>query len=222
MFSAFFSTIKRDLLLGWRQGNSSAMVVAFFIMAISLFPFGVGPEMNILGRISAGVLWVALLLSAMLSLDRLFQADFEDGSLEQFTLSPSPLSGHVFAKCVAHWINTAVPLIVATPIMSVLLNLPANALPTMMTAMLIGSPALSFIGAVGASLTVAIRRGGVLVSLLVLPLYIPTLIFGVSAVDGAINNVATGPSLLILGAISLFSMVIGPMAATAAIKMAME
>ncbi len=222
MSRSFFALLKRDLQLGWRQGNTSVMVVAFFIMAISLFPFGVGPEMTVLGRISAGVLWVALLFSAMLSLDRLFQADFEDGSLEQLTLSPTPLSAIVFAKCVAHWINTALPLIIATPIMSVLLNLPSNALPTMIIAMLIGSPALSFIGAVGAGLTVAIRRGGVLVSLLVLPLYIPSLIFGVSAVDGAINNIASGPSLLILAAISLFSMVIGPLAATAAIRLALE
>lgn len=222
MIAMVISMIRRDLILSWRQGNNSAMAIAFFIMAVTLFPFGVGPEMAVLARISAGVLWVALLLSALLSLDRMFHADFEDGSLEQIILSPLPLAASVFAKATAHWISTAVPLIIAAPILSVLLNMPSDGLSPMVYAMLIGSPALSFIGAIGAALTVAMRRGGVLVTLLVLPLYIPTLIFGVSAIDSAVNNVASGPSLLFLGAISLISMAIGPIASAAALKMAVE
>jgi len=220
--SAFFSLIGRDIRLAWRQGNSSVLALAFFLIVVSLFPLGVGPEMKILTRISAGVLWVALLLSALLSLDRMFHADFEDGSLDHIALSPLPLEIIVLAKAVAHWVTTILPLLVVAPLLAVGLNMDTAALPMVIISMAIGSPALSLFGAIGASLTVAMKRGGVLVSLLVLPLYIPTLIFGVSAIDSVINNVVSGPSLLILGAISLFSLALAPFAAAGALRLSLE
>lgn len=219
---AFFSIIIRDVKLAWRQGNSTALALAFFLIAVTLFPLGVGPEMQVLTRISAGVLWVALMLSALLSLDRLFHADFEDGSLDHIALSPLPLEMVVFAKVVAHWVTTILPLLVVSPLLAVGLNMDTVGLPMVIISMAVGSPALSLFGAIGASLTVAMKRGGVLVSLLVLPLYIPTLIFGVSAIDSVINNVVSGPSLLILGAISLFSAVLAPFAAAGALRLSLE
>lgn len=214
--------LRHELHLAWRQGSSSGMAVAFFVIVVVLFPLGVGPELNILSRVSAGVIWVAVLLSALLSLDRLFQADFEDGSLDQFGLIPLPLEIIVAVKAAAHWIATCLPIIVASPVLAILMNMGGEGFGVMLFSLLIGTPALSFIGAIGAALTVAMRRGGVLVSILVLPLFIPTLIFGVSAIDAVLTQTVAGPNLLLLGAVTALAMALAPFAASSALRLAME
>jgi len=214
--------IMRDVRLSLRHGSASTMVVGFFIMVVTMFPFAIGPEQNILQRISVGVIWVAALLSCLLSLDRMFQTDYEDGSLDQFILSPVPLELVVLAKCIAHWLTTSLPLIVITPILGIMMNLPEQGFMPMILTMLIGTPALSFIGGIGASLTVTLRRGGTLLSLLILPLFIPVLIFGVLAVKASIGGYpATAHMMLLLG-FTLFSAAIAPWAGAAAIRSGIE
>ena len=218
----FVLVVGRDVGLAYRQGATSAHAVIFFVLAVTLFPLGVGPEAAVLARISAGVLWVAALLAAMISLDRLFQADFEDGSLELLALGPLPLWSTVLAKCAAHWLTTGVPLVVASPVLALVLNLEAEGYGALVAAMVLGTPSLSLIGAIGAALTVGLRRGGVLVSLLVLPLYIPVLIFGVGAVDAAVRGGGAAAHLMILGALLLFGLVLGPLASSAALRLNLE
>lgn len=207
----FMQLLKHDLQLSWRSGGG-LMVVVFFIIVVALFPLAVGPQSARLADISVGVIWVAALLAGLLSLDRMFQADYEDGSLDQLRLSPLPLELVVLAKAVAHWLGTALPLIIVTPLLGVIMNLPESFYLPLLLSLLVGSPALSFIGAIGAAVTLSVRRGGVLLSLLILPLYVPVLIFGVLAV------MDQGP-LLILGALSLFSLVLAPWAAAAVIRL---
>ncbi len=214
--------LKRDLHLASRQGMDNMMVVMFFVIAVVLFPFGVGPEPNILARIAAGVIMVAALLASMLSLERLFQTDYEDGSLELLSLSPIALEVVVLAKVAAHWLTTGLPLIVAAPLLAVLLNMNAEGFPMLIVALLLGTPSLSLIGAVGASLILGSRRGGVLLALLILPLYIPVLIFGVSAIDAVIGGFAANAQLLILGAFLLGSLALCPWAAAAGVRQAIE
>jgi len=218
----FIELVKRDLALAFRQGMDSLMVVAFFVIAVVLFPFGVGPEVNTLAKIAAGTIWVAALLSSMLSLERLFQTDYDDGSLELLALAPVPLEVTVLAKVVAHWLTTGLPLIVTAPLLAVLMQLPEDGFLTLMGALLLGTPTLSLIGAVGAALILGSRRGGVLLSLLVLPLYIPILIFGVSAVDAAIFDQAVRPHMLFLGALLVGSLALTPWAAAAGLRQALE
>jgi heme exporter protein B len=218
----FFSLVRRDVSLAFRQGSASTMVVMFFILTVTLFPLGVGPEANILQRISSGVLWVAAMLASMLSLDRLFQADFEDGSLDLLTLGSLPLEVTVLAKCLAHWLTTGLPLIIIAPVLGVLLHLEPSGYVTLLITMLLGTPTLSLIGAIGAALTVGVRRGGVLLSLLVIPLYIPVLIFGVGAIDAAIGGLTERPHLLVLAAMLLGSVALCPWAAAAALKLNLE
>ncbi len=220
--SRFVFMVRRDLSLAMRQGMDSAMVVTFFVLAVVLFPFGVGPEPGVLARIAAGVIWVAALLAAMLSLERLFQTDYEDGSLELLALGGMALEVTVLAKVVAHWLTTGLPLIVAAPILAVLMQMPADGFAVLILALLLGTPTLSLIGAVGAALILGSRRGGVLLSLLVLPLYIPVLIFGVSAVDGAITDLSVRPQLFILGGLFVGSLALTPWAGAAAIRQALE
>lgn len=218
----FLAILRRDLAVALAQGSATLLSVAFFVVTITLFPLGVGPETATLARISSGVLWVAALLSVLLSLDRLFQADHEDGSLEQISLGPLPLELVVLAKVAAHWLSTGLPLILAAPILALLLNMPVSGLPVLLLAMALGTPVLSLIGAIGAALTLGLRRGGVLLSLIVLPLYIPVLIFGVAAVDAAISGLGARPHLLILAAMLAPSLVLAPVAAAASIRLAME
>ncbi|MBT3790567.1 MAG: heme exporter protein CcmB [Alphaproteobacteria bacterium] len=218
----FFSLVRRDVALAFRQGSASTMVVMFFILTVTLFPLGVGPEANILQRISSGVLWVAAMLASMLSLDRLFQADFEDGSLDLLTLGSLPLEVTVLAKCLAHWLTTGLPLIIIAPLLGVLLHLETSGYVTLLISMLLGTPTLSLIGAIGAALTVGVRRGGVLLSLLVIPLYIPILIFGVGSIDAAIGGLTERPHLFVLGAMLLGSVALCPWAAAAALKLNLE
>jgi heme exporter protein B len=220
--SAFRRLVQRDLRLALRQGGDAAMVVAFFVLTVVLFPFGVGPEPQLLSRIAPGILWVTALLAALLSLERLFQADYEDGSLEALSLMPLPLEAQVLAKCLAHWLVTGLPLSLTAPVLGLLLQLDAAGYPVLVLGLLLGTPTLSLIGAVGAALSLGARRGGVLLSLLVLPLYIPVLIFGVLAVEQTIGGLAARPHLLLLGALLAAALPLAPVAAAAALRQALE
>jgi heme exporter protein B len=220
--TAFLALVRRDLKLAFAQGGAATMAALFFVLSVTLFPLGVGPEAQVLARIAGGVIWVAALLAAMLSLDRLFQADYEDGSLDLLLLGPLPPSLIVLAKCLAHWLVTGLPLALISPLLAVLMNMPGRDLPVLLLAMLLGTPALSLIGSIGAALTVSVRRGGVLLSLLVLPLFIPTLIFGAGAVEAAATGLGARAHLLILAAISMAALVLAPIASAAALKLAAE
>ncbi len=218
----FTLIVRRELRLALRQAGDTAVIVMFFLLAAILFAFGVGPEPNILARIATGVVWVTALLAAMLSMERLFQADFEDGSLEQLALAPLPLEMAVLAKVLAHWLTTGLPLMVAAPLLAIMLNMGAGGLGTLIGAMALGTPAISLIGTVGAALTLGARRGGVLLSLLVLPLLVPVLIFGTAAVDAALAGLAVKPHLLMLGGIMLGTLALCPLASAAALRQALE
>ena len=220
--SAFARLVARDLRLALRQRADAGMVVLFFVLTASLFPFAVGPESNLLARMAPGVIWVTALLAVLLSLERLFLADYEDGSLELLALGPLPLEATVLAKALAHWLTTGLPLVVAGPLLALLYNMDAAGLPMLVLAMALGSPSLSLIGAVGAALTLGARRGGVLIPLLVLPLNIPVLIFGVAAIDAELAGLSARPHLLFLGALFLVSLVTAPLAGAAALRQALE
>ena len=220
--SIFLTIVRRDIGLAVRGGIGSLVAVVFFIIAVALFPLGVGPELNLLTRIAPGVLWVCALLATMLSLDSLFREDYEDGNLEQIALGVLPLEAVVLAKALAHWITTGVPLILCAPVLAVMLNMSANGFAVLMLSLLIGTPILSLIGTVGAALTVSLRRGGVLIALLVLPLSVPVLIFGVGAVEGAIFGLGERSPLLILAGGLVAALVLAPVASAAALRMALE
>ena len=222
MVTAFFSLVGRDLRLAMRGGIGSLVAVVFFVIAASLFPLGVGPDSALLARIAPGVLWVCALLATMLSLDRMFQDDYDDGSLEVIALGPLPLELVVLAKVLAHWLTTGLPLIIAAPVLAVLLNMSTQGFAVLMISLLLGTPILSLIGSVGAALTVGLKRGGVLISLMVLPLYVPVLIFAVGAVEGAIFGLGAEANLLILAGGFLFFLVLTPLASAAALRMALE
>ncbi len=215
---AVSAILRRDLRLAMRQGVDVTLALAFFLIAASLFPLGVGPTPELLTRISPGIVWVLALLSVMLSLDRMFQADYDDGSLELMALSPQPLVLIAAAKAIAHWVTTGLPLVVLAPVIALLFDFPAEGYGAMILGLLLGTPALSFIGAIGAALVLGARRAGPLTALLVLPLYIPVLIFGVSAIDAALNQLDPTPHLLILAALLTGSLALGPVAAAAAIR----
>ena len=217
-----FSVISRDLRLAVRQGGSTFLALAFFVLTVTLFPLGLGSDPAMLARVAPGVLWVAAMLAALLSLDRLFQADFEDGSLEQLALSGIPIGVMILGKIIAHWLTTGLPLLLVSPILAVLLNMDNAGFVALLLTMLIGTPALSLIGSIGAALTLTVRRGGVLLSLMVLPLYIPILIFGVSGIDAAVHGLNAKPHLYLLAALAITSLPIGLCAAAAAVKLSME
>ncbi len=216
----FTDTLRRELRLALRQGGDSLLVVMFFVLVVVLFPLGAGPEPGILSRIGAGIIWVSALLAAMLSMDRLYQSDFEDGSLELLVLSPAPLEIIVLAKAAAHWLTTGLPLIVASPLLGLLLNLEAEGIRVMLVSLTLGTPALSLVGAIAAALVLGARRGGVLISLLILPLFVPILIFGVGAVDAALLELTYRPQLMVLGALLLLAAALSPWAAAAAVRQA--
>lgn len=222
MIGTLGAIVARDVALAVRRGGDAATVVAFFVVVVTLFPFGVGPEPNLLARIAPGVLWVAALLAATLSLERLFRADLEDGSLELLALAPCPLLAVVLAKVLAHWLTTGLPLLIAAPVLAVLLALPWDGFAALLAALALGTPSLSLIGAVGAALTLGVRRAGVLVALLVLPLAIPVLIFGVAAVEAALTGQSAAPHLMILGGFLLGALALAPWAAAAAVRLALE
>ncbi len=220
--AAFIAILRRDISLSLRSGVDSAQPLIFFIIALTLFPLGVGPSPEILERIGVGVIWVLALLAVMLSLDRLFQADAEDGSLEQLALADLPLELTVLAKCLAHWLMSGLVLVIASPLLALLLHQSIETSGVLALALLLGTPVLTLIGSVGAALLIGARRGGVLIALLVLPLYIPILIFGVSAVEAEVMGLGGSAQLLILGAILLAALALTPFAAAAALRLSME
>jgi heme exporter protein B len=214
--------VRRDLRLALRQGGNAALVLAFFLLAVILFPLGVGPEPEILARIAAGILWVTALFAALLSLERVFLSDYEDGSLEALALMPLPLELQVLAVALAHWLTTGLPLTIAAPVLGLLLHLDPAGVKALVIGMALGTPTLSLVGAIGAALSLGARRGGVLLSLLVLPLYIPVLIFGVGGVEAEIAGLATRPYFLMLFAFLLAAIPLAPWAAAAALRQALE
>lgn len=220
--SGFGALLRRDLRLALRQGSDTATVLAFFVIAVSLFPFGVGAERETLAAIAAGILWVAALLAALLSLDRLFQADYEDGTLDYLLAAPAAPTLLVTAKALAHWLTTGLPLVILSPLLGLLLNLEPRAYPALIAGLLLGTPTLTLIGAIGAALVLGARRGGVLLSLLILPLYIPVLIFGVGAVEAAALQQGYRVHLLLLGAFLLGALALAPFVAAVALRQAAE
>ncbi len=220
--SGLLLIVARDLRLALRQSADAWLAVLFFILTAALFPFGIGPDASLLKPIAPGIIWVVALLAVLLSLERLFLADFEDGSLEQLLLSPLALEFAILGKVLAHWLTTGLPLIAAAPLLALLFHMDPAGLGILLLAMLLGTPVLSLIGAVGAALTLGARRGGVLIPLLVLPLYIPALIFGVGATEAALVGLSARPDLLFLGALLLVMLVITPLAGAAALRQALE
>ncbi len=218
----FMWIIKRDLLLAMRRQSDVLTILFFFIIVVSLFPLSIGPEMNMLRTMAPGVVWVAALLASMLSLGRMFSNDYLDGTLEQMLLSPQSLSLLVLGKALAHWLVTGVPLVLMAPVLGVQYDLPVEALFVLTTALLLGTPVLSLIGAIGAALTLGLRGGGVLVSLLVLPLYIPVLIFGAGAVEANMAGVGFDAHLSLIGAFLLVSFVFAPWAAASSLRVSLE
>lgn len=219
--SAFSQLLRRDLALAWVEGGTIGIALGFYLVVVTLLPLAIGPDLNLLARIAPGVLWLALLLAALLSLGRMFETDLEDGSLDVLATGPLPLEAIAAAKSLAHWLTTGLPLTVLAPLLGLLLNLEPEANPAVVATMLAGTPAISFLGAVGAALTLKARRGGLLLGLLMLPLFVPTLIFGISAI-GAANDASAVPSFLILSAISLGALVLGPVAAAAALRLQLQ
>jgi heme exporter protein B len=216
--SAFTALIYRDMKLAFLAGGGATLAAAFFALVAALVPFGVGADLMLLGRIAGGVLWVAAALAALLSLDRLFQADFEDGSLDVLTLSPLSLESVATAKIIAHWLTTGLPLVVLSPVLGLLLNLPDAGFGALIASLMIGTPALSGVGAIGAALTLSVRRGGLILALIVLPLIVPTLIFGAGAVMGALDGTGRG-AFLFLAAFSVAAVALSPFAAAAAVRL---
>ncbi|MBA2733946.1 MAG: heme exporter protein CcmB [Acidobacteria bacterium] len=214
--------IQRDVTLAWRGRAGVLSTLFFFIIVVSLFPLGIGPEMKTLRAIAPGVVWVAALLASMLSLDRMFSHDYGDGSLEQLMLTPQPLSVVVLGKIIAHWLVTGAPLVLIAPILGVQFDLPPQALLTLVVSLLLGTPALSLIGAIGAALTLGLRGGGVMVSLLVLPLCIPVLIFGAGAVEASITGTSVEPHLSLLGAMLVLALLFAPWTTAAALRISIE
>jgi len=212
----------RDLMLAWRRRSDMLSTVFFFVIVVSLFPLGIGPETQLLRSIAPGVVWVAALLASMLSLGRLFANDYQDGTLEQLLLTPQPLSLVVLGKVLAHWIVAEIPLVLIAPLVGAQFDLSSNTLLVLLVSLVIGTPILSLIGAVGAALTLGLRGGGVLISILILPLYIPALIFGAGAVEATIIGMSPAPHLYLLGAFAIISLLFSPWAASAALRISLE
>ena len=213
----------RDLRLAIRVGGGGGIGVLFFLIVVVLMPFAIGPELTLLARLGPAILWLGALLASLLTLDRLFAVDHEDGSLDLILMSDTPLELAVAAKAAAHWITTGLPLVIATPLLGLFMNLDAKASAAVMLTLLAGTPALTFIGLIGAALSVALRRGGLLLAVLVLPLTVPVLIFGVAASNAAIvGPLPFGAPFTILCALTLGSLVLGPLAAAAALRQGLE
>ncbi|MDR3410283.1 MAG: heme exporter protein CcmB [Formivibrio sp.] len=220
--NAFIAIVGRELLLAARRKSEVLTVLFFFMIVVSLFPLGIGPEAYVLRHIAPGVLWVAALLATMLSLNRLFTFDYLDGTLEQMALSSTPLPLLVVGKTLAHWLVSGLPLVLLSPVLGIQFDLSARTLGVLMISLLLGTPLLSLIGAIGAALTLGVRGGGMLLSLLVLPLYVPTLIFGAGAVEADISGIGAGGHLSLLAALLVLALFFAPWAATAALRIALE
>lgn len=218
MLKAFYYLLLRDMRLALRSRHELANPLIFFVLVVTLFPLAVMPTPERLQEMAPGVIWVAALLSVLLSLDRLFKQDYEDGSLDQLMLSPNPLVILVLAKVCAHWLLTGLPLVIIAPLLGVFMQLQAESLNVLIWSLLLGTPVLSLIGAIGVSLTVAVNRGGVLLSLIVLPLYIPVLIFGANAIDVASDGMSVRGQLLFLGAVLVLALSLAPLATAIALR----
>jgi heme exporter protein B len=216
--SGFFAILSRDIRLATRAGGSAALALAFFAAVATLVPLGVGTDLHLLARIAGGILWVAAVLAALLSLDRLFGSDFEDGSLDVIALSPLPLEGTAFAKIAAHWITTGLPLTILSPVLGLLFGLPSNAYVPLVVSLAIGTPAVSAVGAIGAALTLSIRRGGLILPFIVLPLLAPAVIFGAGVVMAALDGLSNG-ALELLAAFSVVSVLVAPFVAAAGVRL---
>ena len=222
LFYAFIAIIRRDLLLAVRRRSEIANPLLFFILVITLFPLGIGAQPHLLQAIAPGIIWVSALLAAMLSLDSLFRSDFDDGSLEQILLSSHPASILVLAKIIAHWLVTGLPLLIVAPLLAIFLGMPMHSLGILLLTLLLGTPVLSLIGAIGVALTVGLRRGGMILSLLVLPLYVPVLIFASNAVEIAGNGLPVTAQINILISILIMATVLAPWPTAAALKMSIN
>ncbi|WP_425432909.1 heme exporter protein CcmB [Hartmannibacter diazotrophicus] len=223
MTNPLLSLYRRDLALAVRIGGSALMGVLFFLIVVTVFPFAVGPDLNLLSRLGPAILWIGALLATLLGLDRLFEADREDGTLDLIVMSGQPLELVVLVKCLAHWTSTGLPLVIATPFFALFLAMEPAAIGATMLTLLVGTPALTLLGAIGAGLTVSLRRGGLLLAVLILPFTIPVMIFGVSAANAA--TVAPSPFMtpfLLLCAITLATLVLAPLAAAAALKSGLD
>lgn len=214
--------VVRDLTLAWRRRADVLSTLFFFVIVVSLFPLGIGPETNLLRTVAPGVVWVAALLASMLSLGRVFANDYQDGTLEQMLLTPQPLYLVVVGKVLAQWLVSELPLVLIAPLIGVQFDLAPQTLWVLFISLLIGTPILSFIGSIGAALTLGLRGGGVLISLLILPLYIPVLIFGAGAVDASIAGMSPQANLLLQGAFLVMSLVFAPWATSAALRISLE
>ncbi|MEW7980875.1 MAG: heme exporter protein CcmB [gamma proteobacterium symbiont of Phacoides pectinatus] len=222
MFEAFRAILMRDLTLALRRRSDIFTTLFFFVIVVSLFPLGIGPELETLRMIAPGVFWVAALLASMLALERLFSIDFDDGALEQMLLAPQPMFILVLGKVLAHWLITGLPLVVMAPLLGVQYDLSTTALSVLLITLLMGTPALSLIGAIGAALTLGLRGGGIMVSLLVLPLCIPVLIFGAGAVEASVSGLGEAGHLYMLAAILVLSVLFAPLATSAALRISAE
>ncbi|MBT4107748.1 heme exporter protein CcmB [Gammaproteobacteria bacterium] len=222
LIHAFQAVIKRDIRLAIRQPSEIAQPVVFFVIVVSVFPFGVGSNPDQLTAIGPGIVWVGALLATLLALDSLFRSDFDDGSLEQLILSEHPLSVLILGKILVHWFVTGLPLIIVTPLLGILLGLDKSTLVVLIGSLLLGTPTLSLVGAIGSALTISIRRAGLLVTLLVLPLYIPVLIFGAGAASAAQSGLPTAGHLYMLGAIAMGAIALAPIATSAALRISSE
>jgi len=218
----FLGLIRQDLRLGIRQGGDIGLVLGFFVLAVILFPFGIGPEPELLRRVAGGIVWVAALLAAVLSLDRLFAADYADGGLDLIALSAMPLEMAVLAKAAAHWLTTGLPLVIVSPLLAILVDLDPAALPSLVVGLLLGTPAMSLVGAIAAALSLGARRPGVLTTLVVLPLYLPPLIFGTGAVEASLAAEGARAHLLLLAALTVAAVPLAPLAAAAALRQALD
>lgn len=217
--SAFAELVRRELTVAVRDGGSVGTVLGFYAISVAMMPIAVGPDLNLLARIAPGVLWISLLLAALLSLGRLFERDLEDGTLDLYAMSAMPLELVAVAKSLAHWLTTCLPLVLLTPVLGLFLNVNFGAVPMIVLTMLIGTIAVSFFGAIAAALTLRSKRGGVLIALLVLPLYVPTLIYGITTVSLLMLTPGSYVSpLMLLSAISLIAVVLGPLASAAILR----
>jgi heme exporter protein B len=219
----FWHLVRRDLLLTWKEGGAIGVALGFYLVVVTMLPLSLGPDLNLLSRIAPGLLWVALLLATLLSLGRMFETDFEDGSLEVMATGALPLEAVAAAKSLAHWLTTGIPLTILAPVLGLLVNLPLEAYGVLVATMLAGTPAVSFIGAIGAALTLRARRSGVLIALLMLPLFVPTLLFGIEAISAELTGSGGFMSaFLILVAVSLAAVVLAPLAAALALRFQLQ
>lgn len=216
------AVLRRDLVLAGRSPGDTLLALIFFVLALSLFPLGVGPGPQLLERIGVGLIWVLALFAVVLTLDRLYASDARDGSLEQYALSPTPMAAIALAKALAHWLTTGLVLVVASPLLVLLLNLPASAYIAVPLALLLATPTMSLIGGIGAALMLGSRRGSILMTLLVLPLYIPVLILGVSAVEAWMSGIGGTVAWLLLGALLLGSLAVAPLFTALGLKLALD